>query len=331
MAFKLVIQMLGLCHFIENDNPGKRQCHLCVLLPRVPKDLSPHLHNPRLLFLKRQVVAPPLHGDGIHHDDIEGTRVTFRCVPVPGGRVEPPQPKLTGQLKDTVAVDDLVGSDSLQYSKFGIDFGETPHRSISSMILLQEGVLKEMDPAGDWVVGGAKAKPLPTYSTVEVGNLERVDIVVTEFKTEVSRVYTLASNDGNEVFVTLTADCDLRTSESPLPRPVVTDTKDEDFRAHYLYFPKHAAFAKQRDVPIQKVKMAKAKLASVEAEIAKGLEKFPSRYEFKMPPADRPELAGGGAYLNSLTGKIETGSGGGSDCQNGRQKRAVTFNLDHLV
>lgn len=331
MPFNFRVQMLGLCHFIENA-ASDRRCKLCVLMPVVPADISQTRHEPRLIYSPNDLLAPPAQAARqLTTADLANRRVTFRFKATQGGSL-PAGRLLTGGLRETVAIEEILRSGPHTYVNFATD---PPDQAVAAEILFHEGTFSEGPLIGSWEIRDASESlirrgSLPAFSEVVVEGLEEVEVILSPFGGGTSTSVVFGSASESEIFVVLTEDCSLNSDDSTQPTAITQATPDEDFRAHYLLFEELKAVAKDLPVPLQQPAPRSEVALFKEGFEAQLLASPRPRFEFKVE-LDR----GGRLFLDSrarVTFPTPQGKGAvDGDCQNGRKGTPVVFEMDDFL
>lgn len=342
MAFRFKVQMVGLCHFVENGDQA-RACQVCVLLPDAPANVvSVRTHEPRLVYQSNFLQTPPsTPATEVTVESLKRQRVAFRSTPVAGA--PPLAPDLRGKLVNVVKLEELVAATGPY-----IDFVNVPPASpIGAEVLLDQGTLAEEAVTGRWrwvkPTGEVEERGLPAFVSLTIGPVEQVEVVITPFEGGAPRVLAFASPAGEDVHIVITADCDLRSTLS-LPAAVLqVDTPDEDFGAHYLFFQDLGVDAASRPVPLQLAATASEAAAFAAVSALPSRLRAKSRFVIKQRLALLPGMmpSGGGVEIEPRTAALVVnaaptgapggGGGGGSDCQNGSSSVNPSFDLDGML
>jgi len=246
MPFIFKVQMLGLCHFVENSDPNPNRPRLCVLLPGLgdDQDLGPK-HLPRLIYNANHLKVPPIPPyTRLRVRPLIRERVTFRLTPAA---------PLVNQLPTPLS---LVRTQMVRMSEIGSTFDTGLDRIVSSdppdivaaQIFLGHGTLKESKVGCKWDIpraeGGSSKRVVPGFVHVEEAGLSQVEVTISSFgnRNAQTQPETLVFESGTSkvIALTLTADCSLTEGLINLiPRPAI-GTLDKDFAAHYRLLSKDA-------------------------------------------------------------------------------------------
>lgn len=239
MGFTFHVQMLGLCHFVPNDEPeSAERTRLCVLLPDLSGD--PELgrnHEARLLYDEKKLEATPRRTPPeITVRKLASERVTFEYFYEDG--FGPRTPAFSSDFKATVRMAEIVSTFADKHLSVVADTDRKIDRIVGSQILFDRGHLTEDPPEGIFEVPqflkSSVRRGLPRFVAVREENLTKVVVWIKSFDglREESLIFEVPDGD---VRITLTADCDLQQAEKALSTPLLVPTRDEDFVAHYFF------------------------------------------------------------------------------------------------
>lgn len=242
MGFTVKIQMLGLCHFVENSGDGAVK--LAAILPDLSADqvLGPK-HQPRLIYYANHLQTPPDPPyTRLRSRPLIRERVTFRFVPADCSTLDPPSLSPSG---GTVRMSEIAqGCDT------GLDgiVSPTPPDIVAAQAFFEQGQLMDSLVGSELEIphaqdGNSEQRMVPGFVYVEVKNLSSVEVYIREFKNLRNGPYETMIfqplDDSEVLALTITADCSLVEGSNNLP-PRVEGTLDRDFAAHYGLLSKSA-------------------------------------------------------------------------------------------
>lgn len=338
MAFRFEVQLLGLCHFIENETTKEEPVrHLCVLLPDLwDREGFGAGHQSRLIYDQSRLARAPVDDHSLRMRELYRERVTFRYFyegDRPGS--ERPGRGLNGSYGQTIEMGRLLGD----CSKARADVvSNIPPDIVSVQVLFDRG---EVSPSVErngpqWRVPfglGASEETVatPEHVLISEAGLEAVEVFIEKFPLPGEAVggvsEILRFDRGTDpITLTFTADCQLAVGALRLRRPLESDEPDADFAAHYLFL----SVDDQKRLKAGRRKVANADSPDAVRDSPDIEEPFPlpiqvarkrkpadakAKADFEMFPLSGHVIKIDGTLLSRAVGFQEHG-GGASDCQN---------------
>lgn len=229
MAFNVKIGMIGLLHFVENqevEGEASSDFKLGIILP----ELAGHVGT---ITIGSKVIP------------IDGKRVFFKFYHPPGfeGRLNFREAALEGDVLGAIPIDRIAGP-GVQLDD-GI-VGLNPPETVRGQVFLEEGEF-EVNPTLPFIIrlpdnltGVSEDIQFAREFSAKIENVDKGIIAIESIYGENAsiQIYPILANGGtNNVDIRLSYDCEKSASENPARLAEAgAEVADVDFRIHYNLF-----------------------------------------------------------------------------------------------